>query len=66
MRTKLKIFRIMQKLTQQQMSEKLGYAHAYYGHVERGLQKGSANFWAQLQHEFDLTDDQLQELKQID
>lgn len=66
MRTNLKIFRIKQKLTQHQMSAKLGYEHAYFGHVERGHQDGSADFWERLQKTFGLTDNELQELKERD
>lgn len=66
MRTNLKVFRIRQKLTQREMSEKLGYEHAYYGHVERGLQKGSAEFWKRLQAAFALTDDKVKELQEVD
>jgi transcriptional regulator with XRE-family HTH domain len=66
MRTQLKIFRIMQKLNQQQIAAKLGYERAYYGHVERGLQKGSDEFWARLQAAFGLTDVVIEELKKID
>lgn len=63
MRTRLKVFRVLQKLNQSQMSERLGYGSAYYGHIERGLRKGSAEFWAQLQAAFGLTDDQVKELQ---
>lgn len=66
MRTNLKVFRIRQLLSQHEMSEKLGYKHAYYGHVERGLQNGSAAFWERMQSAFGLTDEQIQELKQVD
>lgn len=66
MRTKLKIFRITHKLNQHQMAAKLGYERAYYGHIERGYQEGSAAFWERLQKAFALTDDELQELKEID
>ena len=66
MRTKLKIFRIKNKLNQHQLSAKLGYGGAYYGHVERGFQEGSAEFWQRLQKAFALTDDELQELKERD
>lgn len=66
MRTKLKIFRITRKLNQHQMASKLGYERAYYGHIERGCQGGSAAFWERLQKAFSLTDDELQELKQVD
>lgn len=66
MRTKLKVFRVLQKLSQDEMSAVLGYGHAYYGHVERGTQKGSARFWLQLQKAFALTDKQVKELQEID
>lgn len=66
MRTKLKIFRIMQKLNQHKMAAKLGYERAYYGHVERGYMKGSAEFWERLQKAFQLTDNELEELKKVD
>ena len=66
MRTKLKIFRVQQRKSQEQMAAMLGYKHAYYGHVERGAQKGSAAFWARLQAAFQLTDDKVKELQEID
>lgn len=66
MRTRLKVFRIMQKLNQHQMAAKLGYERAYYGHIERGFQDGSAAFWDRLQKAFGLTDDEVQELKEVD
>lgn len=66
MRTKLKVFRVMQKLSQHKMAAKLGYERAYYGHVERGYQDGSAAFWERLQKAFALTDEQVKELKEID
>lgn len=66
MRTKLKMLRVQQNLNQSQMAAKLGCGRAYYGHVERGLQKGSPNFWERLQAACGLTDEQVQELKTID
>ena len=66
MRTKLKIFRIKNKLNQHQLAAKLGYERAYYGHIERGFQDGSASFWERLQKAFQLTDKELQELKERD
>ena len=66
MRTKLKIFRIAQKLNQHDMAAKLGYARAYYGHVERGFQDGSTEFWQRLQKAFGLTDDKIKELRERD
>lgn len=66
MRTKLKLFRVARKQTQGQMAATLGYGHAYYGHVERGFQAGSAEFWARLQAAFGLTDDEVKELQELD
>lgn len=66
MRTKLKIFRIKNKLNQHEIAAKLGYERAYYGHVERGYQAGSLAFWERLQKAFGLTDNELQELKELD
>lgn len=66
MRTKLKVFRVQRKKNQQQMSALLGYGTAYYGHVERGFQAGSAEFWARLQAAFGLTDDEVKELQELD
>lgn len=66
MRTKLKVFRVLHNMSQQQMAAKLGYERAYYGHIERGAQKGSAEFWARLQAAFGLADNTIEELKAID
>lgn len=66
MRTKLKIFRIKNKLNQHEMAARLGYERAYYGHIERGYMGGSAAFWERLQKAFGLTDNELQELKELD
>ena len=66
MRTNLKVFRIMQKLTQHDMAARLGYERAYYGHVERGFQDGSAAFWERMQNAFELTDKKIQELRELD
>lgn len=66
MRTQLKVFRILHKLSQSEMAAKLGYERAYYGHIERGLQKGSTEFWQRLQTAFGLADVIVEELKSVD
>lgn len=66
MRTKLKIFRVKQKLNQHQMAAKIGYERAYYGHIERGYMDGSEAFWNKLQFAFMLTDDEVKELQEVD
>lgn len=66
MRTQLKIFRVQQHKSQQEMAAVLGYERAYYGHIERGLQKGSTEFWTRLQAAFGLADVVIEELKKVD
>lgn len=66
MRTKLKILRIKHQLTQDEIAARLGYKRAYFGHVESGHTGGSQEFWQRLQNAFQLTDDEVQELKAID
>lgn len=66
MRTKLKIFRIKNKLNQHEIALKLGYERAYYGHIERGFMSGSAAFWERLQAAFGLTDGEVRELQEVD
>ncbi len=66
MRTQLKVFRVLHKLSQGEMAARLGYGRPYYGHVESGRQKGSAEFWERLQAAFGLADVVVEELKQID
>ena len=66
MRKQLKVFRVLQDLSQCQMAEKLGYKRAYYGHVESGLQRGSAEFWQRLQAAFGLSDEAVKELQHND
>lgn len=66
MRTQLKVFRVLQNKSQSQMAAQLGYERAYYGHIERGLQNGSAEFWTRLQAAFGLADVVIEELKKND
>jgi DNA-binding XRE family transcriptional regulator len=66
MRTRLKIFRVKQRLNQHEMAATLGYERAYYGHIERGYMAGSAEFWARLQKRYALTDDEVKGLQEID
>ena len=66
MRMNLKLLRIKKCLTQEEVSAALGYKEAYYGHVERGSQRGSAVFWNRLQNFFGLTELEIKELKKND
>ena len=63
---KLKVFRVMRGLSQQEMAARVGYERAYYGHIERGFMDGSAAFWDKLQNAFRLTDDDVKGLQEID
>lgn len=66
MRTQLKVFRVVQNMSQREISEKMGCKRAYYGHVENGLRNGSSEFWGKLQAAFGLTDVVVEELKKVD
>lgn len=53
-RHELKVFRVSQKLTQQQMAEKLQLSVGNYNMIENGKSDGSLDFWRRLQEEFNL------------
>ena len=54
MRHELKVFRVKQNLTQQQMAELLGVSVGTYNLVENVIRRGSQKFWLNLQKEFNL------------
>ena len=54
MRHKLKLFRLSQNLTQQQMADKMGVSVTTYHLIENGARRGSQAFWCKLQKEFNL------------
>lgn len=54
MRQELKIFRIKQNLTQEQMAAKTGVSVSTYNLIENGNRRGSQAFWVKLQQEFNL------------
>lgn len=54
MRMELKVFRIKQKLTQQEMAAKTGVSVPQYNLIENGNRRGSQAFWLNLQKEFNL------------
>ena len=54
MRLELKVFRMKQKLNQEQMAEKLGVSISTYNLIENGKRRGSQEFWLKLQSEFNL------------
>ena len=62
----MKVFRIKKHLTQAEMAERIKVGRALFGHVERGFQKGSADFWMKMKTAFSLSESEVEELKKID
>ena len=54
-RTKLKAFRALQDLTQEEMGIKLGLTSVGYGQIEKGRRQGNIEFWKKLKKEFNLS-----------
>lgn len=61
-RRNLKVFRIMQGLTQEEMAEKLGVTRVFYSNVENGKNSTSYKFLKKLQKTFDLSDEEVWKL----
>ena len=59
MRHELKVFRVKQNLTQQEMAEKTGVSVTTYNLIENGNRRGSQEFWLNLQNIFNLEDGQV-------
>lgn len=66
MRTNLKVFRIKNKLTQTDMSEKIGCTRATYSAIESGVRCGRPFFWSQLQKAFNIPDESMWKLQKND
>lgn len=66
MRTRLKLFRIKHKLTQEQIAEKIGYGRMTYANVENGKRNPSKNFCVALGKHFGLSLSKVSELMVID
>lgn len=65
MRLNLKIFRVKQHLTQQELADITGISVATYNLIENGKRRGSQGFWERLQSEFDLEGGKVWDLQQI-
>ena len=63
MRKDLKVFRVMQDLTQEEMAARVGITRANYNLIENGKSNGGFKFWIKLQNEFNLTDEQVWKMK---
>lgn len=66
MRTNLKLFRVKQKLSQEQIADKIGCIRATYSAIENAKRNGRQVFWDDLQKAFGLSFEAVEELKQID
>lgn len=66
MRTNLKVFRVKQGLTQQEMADRLGYTRASYQAIEKGKRNGQKAFWDELQRNFGIPSADMWELQKND
>lgn len=62
MRINLKIFRIQQHLSQDEISKKIGCSRATYSAIESGARCGRQTFWKDLQKAFHLADEEMWKL----
>ena len=65
-RTNLKIFRVKQGLSQEDMAKRIGCIRPTYSAIENAKRTGRKAFWSDLQFAFGLTDDEIVELMKID
>lgn len=59
MRTELKIFRVKQHLSQEEMAEKIGCKRSTYSSIEKGVRDGKQSFWLAFQKAFDIPDGEI-------
>lgn len=65
-RTLLKKFRTEKQLSQSDIAEKIGVSRVTYAYAEQGKRKGSKAFWERLQTTFNLSNEQLSILQELD
>lgn len=66
MRTGLKLFRVKNHLTQQQVAERVGVSRQVYSKIERGVSQGNTNFWVTFQRCFNIPDEYMYSLMKCD
>ena len=66
MRTKLKLLRIENHLTQEEMAKRLDTSRNNYNFIENGKRKGGADFWFTLQKTFNVPIEKMDEIRKID
>ena len=65
-RTNLKIFRVNQHLTTEEMANRIGCIRPTYSAIENGKREGRKTFWRDLQIALGLKDDEIVDLMKID
>lgn len=56
MRMNLKLFRVKNHLSQEEIAERIGFSRAAYAAVEAGRRDGRQSFWIALQKAFNIPD----------
>ena len=59
MRTNLKVLRVKNSLTQDDMAKKIGCSRVSYSNIERGIRHGSAYVWNSIQQVFNIKDEDM-------
>lgn len=59
MRTELKVLRVKNHLTQDEMAKKIGVTRVNYSAIEQGRNGGSLDFWDKLQTAFNIPDEEM-------
>ena len=62
MRTNLKVLRVKNSLTQDDMAKKIGCSRVSYSNIERRIRQGSTNVWNSIQQVFNIKDEDMWEL----
>ena len=63
MRKNLKVFRVKQGLTQAEMAARLDYTGSLYSMVESGKRTGTQYFWLNLKTAFNLSENEIENLR---
>lgn len=66
MRMNLKLLRVSNRLTQDEMASKLGCARCTYAAIEGGTRTGGASFWKMVQLVFNVPDEEMYPLMKND
>ena len=66
MRTNLKVFRVSNHMTQEEIAKKLGVSRAVFSNIERGHSDASGDFWDKLQNVFSVPDEEMWALQKKD